>query len=71
MSEIQITNYDSGNQPEGQTWDTQQLQEDFTVEGFLAPFVLVKRKSDGVRGTLEFRHNPRVYFRFVPDLPWT
>lgn len=67
MGEIKITNYDSGNEPEGQTWDTQQLQEDFTVEGFLAPFVVVRRKADGVRGTLEFRHNPRVYFNFVPE----
>lgn len=68
MREIKITNYDSGNQPEGQTWDTQQLQDDFTVEGFIAPFVVVRRKSDGVRGTLEFRHNPRVYFNFAPDV---
>lgn len=69
MSEIQITNYDSGNQPEPaeQTWDTQQLQEDFEVLGFLAPFVVVKRRSDGKKGTLEFKHSPRVYFGFRED----
>lgn len=53
-----------------QTWNTEELQRDFTVEGFLAPFVVVRRKSDGVRGTLEFTHSPRVYYKFVPDLPW-
>lgn len=48
----------------GQVWDTRQLQEDFTVEGFQAPFVVVRRKSDGVRGSLEFQHMPRYYFSF-------
>ena len=67
MGEIQITNYDSGTQPEGQTWDTQQLQEDFRVVGFSAPFVVVIRKSDGAKGSLEFKHSPRVYFGFRPD----
>jgi hypothetical protein len=67
MSDIQIHNYDSGTQPTGQTWTTEQLQEDFAVEGFAAPFVVVRRKSDGVKGTLEFTHSPRVYFGFRAD----
>jgi hypothetical protein len=36
------------------------------VIGFAAPFVVVRRKSDGVKGTLEFTHSPRVYFDFKP-----
>ena len=48
----------------GQVWDTTQLQEDFSVQGFLAPFVAVQRKSDGVKGSLEFQHSPRYYFDF-------
>ena len=52
--------------PEGQTWTTEGLREEFEVEGFMAPFVVVRRKSDGVRGTLTFRHAPRVYFDFEP-----
>lgn len=67
MSEIHIGVHDTGNDPRGQTWDTTQLQEDYTVEGFSAPFVVVKRKSDSVRGTLEFTHRPRVYFNFKED----
>jgi hypothetical protein len=43
------------------------LQRDFTVVGFAAPYVVVVRKSDGVKGTLEFTHRPRVYFDFQPD----
>ncbi len=51
----------------GQTWDTAQLQEDFNVEGFLAPYVVVVRKRDNVRGTMMFRHNPRIYWAWNAD----
>ncbi len=51
----------------GPTWDTAALQRDFEIEGFAAPFVVVRRRSDGQRGTLEFTHSPRVYFGFEPD----
>jgi hypothetical protein len=50
----------------GQVWDTQQLTEDFSVQGFAAPFIVVTRKSDKTRGTLMFQHSPRYYFQFVP-----
>ena len=48
-------------------YDTAALQAAFEVESFAAPYVLVRRKSDGATGTLMFRHSPRVYFGFVPD----
>jgi hypothetical protein len=41
-----------------------ELQQDFEVLGFMAPFVVVRRKSDGVRGSLTFQHTPRLYFDF-------
>jgi hypothetical protein len=50
----------------GQVWDTQKLQEDFNVLGFAAPLVVVRRKSDSVRGSLEFQHQPRFFFNFEP-----
>ena len=50
----------------GQVWDTQQLSQDFEVIGFMAPLVVVRRKVDGVKGSLEFQHNPRLYFNFEP-----
>ncbi len=51
----------------GQAWNTEELSQDFEVIGFLAPFVVVSRKSDGVKGSLEFQHRPRIYFNFKPD----
>ena len=48
----------------GRVWDSQQLREEFELIGFSAPWVVVKRKSDGVEGTLEFQHSPRCYFDF-------
>jgi hypothetical protein len=51
----------------GQVWDTEELSRDFEVTGFMAPFVVVKRKSDGVIGSLMFRHSPRLYFGFTPQ----
>jgi hypothetical protein len=51
----------------GQVWDTDELGNDFQVMGFLAPYVVVRRKSDGVKGSLEFQHEPRFYFLFRAD----
>ncbi len=52
----------------GQVWTTEQLTNHFEVIGFLAPLVVVRRKADGVKGSLEFQHGPpRLYFNFVPD----
>jgi len=47
-------------------WDTKELQEDFVVRQFAAPFVVVMRKVDKVIGSLEFQHSPRFYFSFEP-----
>lgn len=49
----------------GKVWDTAAIREEFDVSGFAAPFVIVKRLSDGVRGYLEFQHNPRFYYNFI------
>ena len=51
----------------GQVWDTQELGRDYEVIGFLAPLVMVRRRSDAVLGTLFFQHEPRFYFGFSPD----
>ena len=49
----------------GQVWNTGELSDDFEVVGFLAPFVVVRRRSDGQKGSLEFQANPRFYFNFA------
>ena len=51
----------------GQVWDTDQLRQDFEVIGFLAPLVVVRRRGDGVKGSLEFQSAPRFFFNFEPD----
>jgi hypothetical protein len=50
-----------------QRWTTDELREEFEVIGFMAPFCVVRRKSDGAKGSMEFTHNPRWYFNFVAD----
>ncbi|QDU29538.1 hypothetical protein ETAA8_46520 [Anatilimnocola aggregata] len=52
----------------GKVWDTAELATDFIVTGFLAPLVVVRRKSDGQKGSLEFQHSPRFYFQFQPHV---
>ncbi len=51
----------------GEVYDTRQLGEVFDVKGFMAPYVVVRRKSDGVVGSLQFQHNPRLYYGFQAD----
>lgn len=51
----------------GQVWTTTELRQDFEVLGFAAPYVIVRRQSDAVRGSLMFQHSPRFYFRFEPE----
>lgn len=51
----------------GRVWDTEELAQEFEVLGFQAPYVVVRRKADGQLGSLEFQHDPRLYFGFHPD----
>jgi len=48
----------------GQVWTTDEMSNEFETVGFMAPFIVVKRKSDGVKGSLMFQHLPRFYFSF-------
>ena len=51
----------------GRVWNTAELCAEFEVSGFMAPFVVVQRKADGCKGSLEFQHSPRWYFNFALD----
>ena len=69
VSEI---NSDSGSRAAlehsyGQVWDTTQLQQEFIVTGFQAPYVVVRRRDNFEVGTLEFQHQPRFYFNYRKD----
>ena len=50
----------------GQVWDTGELSEEFQAIGFMAPLIVVRRRSDGAKGSLEFQNNPRLYFNWQP-----
>jgi hypothetical protein len=48
----------------GEVWNTEELQKEFEPMHFMAPFVIVVRKSDNVKGSVMFQHSPRFYFQF-------
>lgn len=66
---MQIHDYSTGEMPgpEDKQWTTTEMTDEFEVLGFMAPYVVVRRRSDGVKGTLQFNHSPRVYFNWLPD----
>ena len=51
----------------GRVWDTKQLMDEFSVESFMRPFVIARRRSDGRKCILEFQHMPRFYFRLTEE----
>jgi hypothetical protein len=51
----------------GDVWSTGELGTRFTVIGFLAPYVIVKDRLTGKKGSLEFQHSPRFYFNLQYD----
>ena len=51
----------------GQVWDPTDLRRYYHVIGFLAPFAVVRRLSDGIHGSLEFQASPRFYFNWKED----
>ena len=69
---VATINADPGNRADleskhGKVWSTSELTEDFEVLGFMAPLVVVRRRSDHVRGSLLFQHDPRFYHSFQPE----
>ena len=50
-----------------EVWSTAEMTSRYEVLGFLAPFVVVRRKSDDAKGTLMFAHSPRYYFGWKAD----
>jgi hypothetical protein len=48
-------------------FDTKAIEALFEVIGFMAPYVVVRRKFDGKKGSLMFSHSPRFYFGWQED----
>ena len=58
------------NKPEleiiyGEVLSTAEAVQKYEFIAFCAPFVEVRRRADGTRGTLEFQPSPRFYFKFI------
>ena len=51
----------------GRVWDGAELGRDFEVMGFMAPYVVARRRTDQKLGSLEFQHHPRFYFNWRED----
>lgn len=51
----------------GKVWESKEFFAEFEILGFAAPFVIVKRLSDGKKGSCEFSHSPRFYFNWMED----
>ena len=60
-------NQTTDDEIQGETWDTERARDEFEFIGFMAPFAIVKHRDTGEKGTLMFRHSPRIYFDWRPD----
>ena len=50
----------------GEVWNAAEFSEDFEVIATGAFLVVVRRKSDGRRGSLFYQNRPRFYFAWKP-----
>ena len=69
---LALLNAEAGNRQalegrHGQVWDGAELGRDFEVLGFMAPYVVARRRADQRLGSLEFQHYPRFYFNWRED----
>lgn len=51
----------------GKVWTTSEMQEEFEALGFMAPFIIVRKRDSGETGSLKFTHSPRYYFSWKPE----
>ena len=51
----------------GDVWTHQEMAQEFDIVLWICPLVIVIRRSDGIKGSLLYQHQPRFYFRFYPD----
>lgn len=51
----------------GLVWSTDELEHTFEILGFMAPFVMVRNRASGKKGTLLFAHSPRFYYSFTEE----
>ena len=52
---------------EKNVYSTKEVEEEFEIISFLAPYCTARRRSDNKQGVLEFCDNPRFYFDFKQE----
>lgn len=50
----------------GEVWDVRQLAKAFVVTSIIGNEIVVRRRDDGVVGSLTYQNHPRYFFEFVP-----
>ncbi len=50
---------------DGECWTTDEVQDEFEILGFMAPFCVAIRRETKEKGALAFVHAPRLYFSWV------
>jgi hypothetical protein len=51
----------------GRVWNAEELREEFEVITSFPRCTFVRRKSDGVRGSVHSQESPCLYYRFQPE----
>jgi hypothetical protein len=52
----------------GNVWSSDELRaSEYEVIGFMAPYVGLRHKTTGKKGSMEFQHSPRFYFNYQED----
>lgn len=51
----------------GKVWTTSEMSAEYEALGFMAPYIIVRKRETGERGSLMFTHSPRFYFNFQPE----
>jgi hypothetical protein len=51
----------------GKVWSAEELERDYIVTAFIGLTVVVRRKADGVVGTMEFSNRPHLFYNFQPQ----
>ncbi len=50
----------------GRVWSQQEIAREFIITSIVGLTVIVRRKADGVVGSLDFQNEPRLYYNFRP-----
>ncbi len=53
----------------GEVWDEQEFDREFQITAIIPPTYIVRRKTDGVIGSVVCQPRPKLFFNFRPSPP--